>query len=107
MRTLLKEYRNLTEDGVTLQLDTTLPDDLTLRTNKNMLRRLMSCLLDNAVKYTTAGHITLRARQTDSTLELQVEDTGCGIPANQAEHIFERFVKLDDFKEGLGLGLSL
>ena len=107
LRTLLDEYRNLTEDGVTLQLDTTLPDDLTLRTNANMLRRLVSCLLDNAVKYTTAGHITLRARQTDSTLELQVEDTGCGIPANQAEHIFERFVKLDDFKEGLGLGLSL
>ena len=107
LRTLLDEYRNLTGDGVTLQLDTTLPDDLTLRTNANMLRRLMSCLLDNAVKYTTAGHITLRARQTDGTLELQVEDTGCGIPANQAEHIFERFVKLDDFKEGLGLGLSL
>ena len=107
LRTLLEEYRNLTEDGVTLQLDTTLPDDLTLRTNANMLRRLVSCLLDNAVKYTTAGHITLRARQTDGTLELQVEDTGCGIPANQAEHIFERFVKLDDFKEGLGLGLSL
>ena len=107
LRTMLEEYRNLTGDGVTLQLDTTLPDDLTLRTNKNMLRRLMSCLLDNAVKYTTAGHITVRARQTDSTLELQVEDTGCGIPANQAEHIFERFVKLDDFKEGLGLGLSL
>ena len=107
LRTLLEEYRNLTEDGVTLQLDTTLPDDLTLRTNANMLRRLVSCLLDNAVKYTTAGHITLRARQTDGLLELQVEDTGCGIPANQAEHIFERFVKLDDFKEGLGLGLSL
>jgi len=107
LRTLLDEYRHLTEDGVTLQLDTTLPDDLTLRTNANMLRRLVSCLLDNAVKYTTAGHITLRARQTDGTLELQVEDTGCGIPANQAEHIFERFVKLDDFKEGLGLGLSL
>ncbi len=107
LRTLLEGYRHLTEDGVTLQLDTTLPDDLTLRTNKNMLRRVMSCLLDNAVKYTTAGHITVRARQTDGTLELQVEDTGCGIPANQAEHIFERFVKLDDFKEGLGLGLSL
>lgn len=107
LRTMLEEYRNLTGDGVTLKLDTTLPDDLTLRTNKNILRRVVSCLLDNAVKYTTAGHITVRARQTDGTLELQVEDTGCGIPANQAEHIFDRFVKLDDFKEGLGLGLSL
>ena len=107
LREEVEVYHDLLGDGVTLQLDTTLPDDLTLRTNANMLRRLVSCLLDNAVKYTTAGHITLRARQTDGTLELQVEDTGCGIPANQAEHIFERFVKLDDFKEGLGLGLSL
>jgi signal transduction histidine kinase len=36
-----------------------------------------------------------------------VEDTGCGIPANEAEHIFERFVKLDNFKVGVGLGLPL
>jgi signal transduction histidine kinase len=36
-----------------------------------------------------------------------VEDTGCGIPADQAEHIFERFVKLDSFKQGIGLGLPL
>ncbi|WP_081832048.1 sensor histidine kinase KdpD [Prevotella sp. P6B1] len=107
LRTMQEEYRNLTGDGVTLQLDTTLPDDLTLRTNENMLRRLVSCLLDNAVKYTTAGHITLRARQTDSTLELTVEDTGSGIPAEEAEHIFDRFVKLDNFKEGIGLGLPL
>ena len=38
---------------------------------------------------------------------LIVEDTGCGIPAAEAEHIFERFVKLDTFKEGIGLGLPL
>ena len=36
-----------------------------------------------------------------------MEDTGSGIPANEAEHIFERFVKLDSFKTGLGLGLPL
>jgi signal transduction histidine kinase len=36
-----------------------------------------------------------------------VEDTGCGIPEKEAERIFDRFVKLDSFKEGIGLGLPL
>ena len=40
-------------------------------------------------------------------LSIIVEDTGCGIPPSEAEHIFERFVKLDTFKVGLGLGLTL
>ena len=37
---------------------------------------------------------------------LVVEDTGSGVPAHEAEHIFERFVKLDPFMEGLGIGLT-
>ena len=56
---------------------------------------------------TTAGHITLKASAKDEQLTLAVEDTGCGIDAKEAERIFERFVKLDNFKEGLGLGLTL
>ena len=38
---------------------------------------------------------------------IAIEDTGRGIPAEEAEHIFERFVKLDSFKEGMGLGLTI
>lgn len=41
------------------------------------------------------------------SLTISVEDTGCGVPVSEAERIFERFVKLNDFKEGLGLGLPL
>ena len=40
-------------------------------------------------------------------MKLTVEDTGSGIPAEEAERIFDRFVKLDSFKEGIGLGLPL
>ena len=50
----------------------------------------------------------MEAATTDSGhLILSVTDTGSGIPAAEAERIFERFVKLDNFKEGIGLGLTL
>ena len=59
------------------------------------------------IKNTEQGTITLKASAVGVQLSLAVEDTGCGIPAEDTERIFERFVKLDTFKEGLGLGLPL
>ena len=72
-----------------------------------MLARMVNLLLDNANKNTISGSITVRTSKKDEKLYIIVEDTGCGIDAKEAEHIFERFVKLDNFKEGLGLGLTL
>ena len=72
-----------------------------------MLKRIISALMENAVKYTDKGSITLRGESDDKLLTITVEDTGCGIPADEAEHIFDRFVKLNSFKEGIGLGLPL
>ena len=72
-----------------------------------MIARMVVLLLDNANKNTTTGHIAVKASTEDNNLSIAVEDTGCGIDAKEAEHIFERFVKLDNFKEGLGLGLPL
>ena len=51
--------------------------------------------------------ITLKVSADEQRMTLAVEDTGTGIPAKEAETIFDRFVKLDTFKEGLGLGLPL
>ena len=53
------------------------------------------------------GSITLKAVEKAQWLCISVEDTGCGVPKKDAEKIFERFVKLDSFKEGIGLGLPL
>ena len=72
-----------------------------------MLKRVINLLLDNANKYTKKGSITLKASANDEQIILTVEDTGSGIPADAAEHIFERFFKVDSFREGLGLGLPL
>ncbi len=94
-------------DATTMQLKSSLPDDYTLKTNEMMLKRIVSSLLNNAAKNTAEGNIELSASQSNGQLKLVVEDTGCGIPDNEAEHIFDRFVKLDKFKVGIGLGLTL
>ena len=108
MRGVMKEAKGNLSDKTTIQYDTTLADDFTILTNEYMLKIVISAIVDNAVKYTPEGSITLKAaKPSDTELALTVEDTGCGVPAAEAEHIFERFVKLDTFKEGIGLGLPL
>lgn len=107
LRGLQIEYQDYVNAVTTLNVETELPDDFTLTTNENMLRRILACLMDNAVKYTEKGKITLKAQQENDQLKLTVTDTGSGIPTEEAEHIFDRFVKLDNFKEGIGLGLPL
>ena len=107
MQELLQEKEKDVVPGVDLRIDSSLDDDFTIMTNRAMLHRVMTLLLDNAAKYTEKGYITLRATSNDSQLLLIVEDTGCGIPASEAERIFSRFVKLDNFKVGIGLGLTL
>ena len=108
MRGVMKEAEDDLSDKTTIQYDTTLADDFTILTNEYMLKIVISAIVDNAVKYTPEGTITLKAsKPSDTEVALTVEDTGCGVPAAEAEHIFERFVKLDTFKEGIGLGLPL
>ena len=108
MRDLLQENQPNVSSKTTIQYDTTLADDFTILTNEYMLKIIVNALVDNAAKNTPKGTIVLRAtKPSDDELDLIVEDTGCGIPAAEAEHIFERFVKLDTFKQGIGLGLPL
>ena len=78
-----------------------------LRTNKIYAIRALSQLLENAVKFTKEGSITLSMTYTDSKVSFTVEDTGIGIPADQREHIFEEFVQLDTFANGTGIGLTI
>jgi signal transduction histidine kinase len=107
LRDLLQENQSLVNQDTVLQFETTLSDNFSLTTNQMMLKRAISALIDNAIKNTDRGSITLKASAFGIQLSLAVEDTGRGIPFEEAEHIFERFVKLDTFKEGLGLGLTL
>ena len=107
LNNLKQEYMEMVTSGTLLSVETSLDDSFVVKSNENLLHRIISCLLDNACKYTENGRITLKASQEGKQLRLVVEDTGSGIPVAEAERIFDRFVKLDNFKEGIGLGLPL
>lgn len=80
---------------------------MTLHTNKLFAVRTLAQLLENAVKFTSEGSIKLYMERADNKIRLIVEDTGIGIPADQAESIFEEFVQLDTFTDGTGIGLTV
>ena len=101
------DYQPLLNHGVEIKIENNLPDSFIISTNRKMLYRMVSLLIDNANKNTTEGYILAKASSTDKNISIVIEDTGCGIDPQEAERIFERFVKLDNFKEGLGLGLPL
>lgn len=104
---ILDDYKK--EVGKTetaFRYETALDDAYTVLTNESCLRKIIHPLLDNAEKNAKNGIVTLRCSSDASHLIIMVEDNGSGVPVAEAEHIFERFVKLDPFKEGIGLGLT-
>ena len=95
-------------DTVTLKVEHHVPDSLHIVTDKGCLLKVLSELLHNANKYTREGSITISCIQPDSqSVCFMVSDTGPGIAEEQHEHVFSQFTKLDDFSEGLGMGLTL
>ena len=91
-------------------------------TDRQRVQQVVLNLLGNAVKFTKQGSITIElkrkipnnivaATQSDvapaEELQISVTDTGCGVPPEKAEELFNRFVKLDEYAAGTGLGLSL
>ncbi|SEM87647.1 Signal transduction histidine kinase [Prevotella sp. ne3005] len=78
-----------------------------LLTNSRYAVHALAQLLENAVKFTKEGSITLRMTSSGTKVCFSVEDTGIGIPADQTEHIFEEFVQLNEFADGAGIGLTV
>ena len=71
------------------------------------IQQILTNFVTNAVKFTTEGHIRVGYRYENHGLHLYCQDTGIGIPKNKQEQIFERFVKLDEFVQGTGMGLAI
>lgn len=81
-----------------------------IATDRNLLRRLIQNLVSNAIKYCRSGKILVGVRRRGKSIELQILDTGIGIPTGKLDHIFREFSRLPEgMKEsdGLGLGLSI
>lgn len=86
---------------------TTQLDSLKMITDSSRLQQLLINLLINATKFTPAGTITLELKQKGAMALFSVTDTGCGIPKEKQGQIFNRFEKLNETAQGIGLGLSI
>lgn len=84
-------------------------EKLLVMTDEVKLTKVFMNLIGNAKKFTTQGHIVIGAKITSDGVwvECWVKDTGIGISPENLEHIFDRFYKVNEFKQGTGLGLSI
>ena len=94
--------------GVALTVAPAVDAEMTLYSDPDRLEQILSQYVDNALKFTDEGSVTLGCTLHSPLLRVWVSDTGKGIPEEHCnEHLFERFVKVDDFIAGTGLGLSI
>ncbi|WP_195669115.1 ATP-binding protein [Bacteroides intestinalis] len=96
------------KEGIEYKLEIT-EESMIIPSNAQYLTQVIEHLLSNANKFTGKGQITLgyRVNQSKEEISIYVSDTGCGIPQEKHEEVFNRFSKLDTFMPGNGLGLYL
>ena len=97
-------------------------DTAMLQTNQRAATRALTLVLDNARKFTKGAEahhrhddsmtgekksVVLRVAMDGQRVQFVVEDTGIGVPAEEAEHIFEEFVQLNEYYDGTGIGLTV
>ena len=92
---------------IKFHLETDAQAETVVHTNLRAATRALTQLLDNARKFTKEGEVRLRIQVQPETIDFIVEDTGIGIPAKEAEHIFDEFVQLDEYYDGTGIGLAV
>lgn len=108
LETLAREFGILAEArGLALRR---VPTRVSVRSDAQLLRRILQNLLSNAVRYTARGRILLGLRRCTEGIRIEVHDTGPGIPPTRQREIFEEFRRLDDggsSERGAGLGLAI
>ena len=97
------------QPGVSLTFEADFEGDHHVWTDSHRVQQILINLLTNACKHTTQGSIVLSCslREKPGIVSFSVTDTGPGVPEDQAERIFDRFTKLNEFVQGTGLGLSI
>lgn len=104
---IIKSMSMKVSKGVELIFEEPLPECY-LYTDKNRFTQVISNFINNALKFTQQGCITLGYEQVShQKIKFYVRDTGMGIPKEKQKSVFERFVKLNTFVQGTGLGLSI
>ncbi len=104
----VKDTRPLVRAGVEIHFEAH-PGNPVILSNVRRVEQILKHLLQNAAKFTREGFISLKYSPNAETgvLQFEVTDSGIGIPPEQSEKIFERFIKLNSFSQGAGLGLSI
>ena len=109
MKALMKDIYSIIllrmPENVELRLDDCQP--FTLYTDRSRLTQVLTNLLTNAIKHTKKGYICFGYDVTEQEIRFYVTDTGEGIPDDQLERVFDRFVKLTQWTNGVGLGLAI
>lgn len=95
------------QEGVTMICDLDALPDKILYTDPKRVTQVISNLLSNAIKFTEQGHISLSYSVKEDHVLFEVSDTGIGVSTAHIDTIFERFTKVDSFRQGTGLGLSI
>ena len=104
---IIKSMSMKVSKGVELIFEEPLPECY-LYTDKNRFTQVISNFINNALKFTQQGSITLGYEQVShQKIKFYVRDTGMGLPEEKQKSVFERFVKLNTFVQGTGLGLSI
>ena len=102
------EHTGIQQDShIKFQLQADAQAEAIMHTNLQSATRALTLLLDNARKFTKKGEVRLIIQQQPGTFDFIVEDTGIGVPAQEAEHIFDEFVQLDEYYDGTGIGLTV
>ncbi len=106
-REIVNNFSLKPHDGVELRFDENLPQ-VVIHGDKSRMTQVLSNFMTNAMKFTTKGSITLSYDiDSEGQLRFRVTDTGKGIAAEKLGQVFDRFVKLDSFAQGTGLGLPI
>lgn len=105
---MVQKMRNKVSEGVELQIDEDSPLDAWFSADSGYLNQVVTNFMSNAIKFTHRGTITVGYRiDARQQFEMFVEDTGIGISIENQEAVFDRFMKVDSFVQGTGLGLPL
>lgn len=108
VRNCLPEQRKVArEKGLRLRVE--LPETLSwIRGSSPRIQQVIANLVGNALHYTEEGTITVKVVELDNDIQVEIEDTGIGIPAEDMPHIFEDFFRASNVEtKGTGLGLSI
>ena len=104
-REIAREFKPM-KQTTAFNYTSTIDQDASVKSNRQMLKSVIMEILVNADKFTEEGSITLNNEMANGMWQISVTDTGCGIQPGDEEKIFGHFAKIDDFSEGLGLGLT-